>query len=54
MATFVAAYLVIWLAVVLYVARLGAGQRRLQRDLEALKSGLKQREDPQPPVSRAA
>ena len=54
MSTLVAAYLIVWLAVALYVLRLGAGQRRLLRDLEALElqfAELPKREDS---VSKAA
>ena len=40
MGTLTAAYLVVWLAFVLYVARLGARQRQLIRDLEALELRL--------------
>ena len=40
MGTLMTAYLVVWLAVVLYAARLGARQRQLTRDLEALERRL--------------
>ncbi len=56
MGTFVTAYAVVWLAVVLYVARLGAEQRRIRQALEALES-RREDEDEQrrvPPVSDAA
>jgi hypothetical protein len=39
MLSFAAAYLIVLLAVVLYVARLGIEQRRLARDLEFLRIG---------------
>ncbi len=54
MSTFVAAYAAVWLAVVLYVARLGAEQRRLARSVESLQLRLEQREDEQRPPSMAA
>ena len=59
MSTLVAAYLTVWLAVVLYVLRLGAGQRRLLRDLEALElqfgeSRFAEVRKPQDSVSKAA
>ena len=38
MIAFAAAYLTVWLAVTIYVVRLGAGQRRLERELEILQS----------------
>jgi len=51
MGTFVAAYVAVWLAVVLYVARLGAEQRRLARSVESLQLRLEQREAEQRPRS---
>ena len=36
MGTFMAAYLAVWLAVVVYTARLATRQARLQRDMAAL------------------
>ena len=54
MDTFVAAYLLVWLAVLLYVARLGARQRRLLRDLKALQRQLEESERSESPDSRAA
>ena len=53
MSTLVAAYLIVWLAVVLYVLRLGAGQRKLLRDLEALESQLTEPRKPQDSLSKA-
>ncbi len=38
MGTFVVAYVVVWLAVALYVVRLGAAQRRIQRAIESLQA----------------
>jgi CcmD family protein len=38
MGALVAAYLIVWLGVVLYLARLGARQARLERRLEALRA----------------
>ena len=40
METFVTAYLALWLAVVLYVGRLGLRQRRLQQMVDALQEHL--------------
>ncbi len=54
MGTFVAAYLIVWLAVALYVLRLGAGQRRLRQTIEALQWRLDRCEDPEDQASRAA
>ncbi len=59
MSTLVAAYLIVWLAVVFYVLRLGAGQRRLLRDLEALElqygePRFGESRKPQDSVSKAA
>ena len=54
MGTFVTAYLAAWLAVMLYVLRLGAAQRRLEQNLEALQSQFDRLEDPEEPASKAA
>ena len=54
MDTFVAAYLVAWLVVLLYVVRLGAHQRRLLRALEALQLQREQSESWKRPDSKAA
>ncbi len=54
MGVLVAAYLIVWLAVVLYVVRLGAGQRQLRRALEALQSQFGRSQDPGNPTSTAA
>ena len=45
MGTFVTGYLIVGLAVVLYVARLGRQQRRLQEQLESLQADWQTRED---------
>ena len=37
MTTFMAAYLLVWLAVLVYVGHLGVEQRRLQRSLDTLR-----------------
>jgi CcmD family protein len=44
MNTFVAAYVVVWLAVLAYVARLGSRQRQLQLTLDAIQQQLDQTE----------
>jgi len=54
MGTFVAAYTVVWLVVVLYVAWLGAQQRRLAKSVESLQLRLEQCEAGQRPPSVAA
>ncbi len=54
MTAFVAAYAAVWLAVVLYVARLGAQQRRLARTAESLRLRLEERGDERRPPSLAA
>ncbi|MBL7042444.1 MAG: CcmD family protein, partial [Pirellulaceae bacterium] len=40
MATFAAAYLIVWLAVVLYVVWMASCQRALARSIESLRSQL--------------
>jgi len=40
MGTFMAAYLAVWLAVVLYVGRMGVRQQNLQRTLDSLQERL--------------
>lgn len=40
MATFAAAYLIVWLAVVLYIVRLERRQRSLVRTIQSLRSQL--------------
>ncbi len=54
MSTFVAAYLAVWLAVVGYVAWLGAGQRRQQRAIEALQSQFEHSGRVEDPDAKAA
>jgi len=54
MTNFIAAYVIVWLAVVLYVTRLGARQRRLYRSLEDLKSQLDSQHTQERPPSVAA
>ena len=44
MAFFVAAFSIVWLALVLYVARLGIAQRRLMRQVDRLRASLAERE----------
>jgi CcmD family protein len=45
MAAFLIAYLVVWLAVLGYLVRLGARQRRLEQTLEALRAQSRARGD---------
>jgi CcmD family protein len=54
MGTFVAAYLVIWLAVAVYVALLGLRQRRLARQIERLQADVAQRECGEEAAAKAA
>ena len=54
MGTFVAGYLIVWFAVLLYVARLGRQQRRLHEQFEALQSIWQAREDLGESRSKAA
>ena len=54
MGMFVAAYLAVWMAVVLYVLWLGVRQRRLQRAIEALELHFEQPEVRKEPTSTAA
>jgi len=44
MATFVVTYSIVWLALVLYVIRLGVAQRRLMQQADALQSRLAKHE----------
>jgi hypothetical protein len=50
----IAAYVVALAAIVLYVARLGAGQRRIRRSLEALQSQREEADSARSPASKAA
>jgi CcmD family protein len=54
MGTFVAGFIVVWLAVVLYVARLGRAQRRLLEKCDALHEALASMESEEEIRSRAA
>lgn len=54
MTSFAAAYLLVWGAIALYVIRLGAGQRRLRRDIETLSRLADQSDRATDGVSRAA
>jgi CcmD family protein len=54
MGTFVAGYLIVWFAVVLYVARLGRRQRRLQEQIDAFQSAWQAQEDRGEARSKAA
>jgi CcmD family protein len=54
MGTFVAGYLIVWLAVVLYVARLGRRQRQLQEQIDAFQSTWQAPEDRGEARSKAA
>ncbi len=54
MGTFVTAFLAVWLAVMLYVVRLGARQRRMERNLKALQLQFDRAEEQTEPTSQAA
>ena len=54
MTSFVAAYLIVWLAVGLFVLRLGARQRRLERTVTALQREFGEPAPEEPPRCRAA
>ncbi|HYW79884.1 MAG TPA: CcmD family protein [Thermoguttaceae bacterium] len=54
MQTFIAAYVIVWAAVLWYVLRLGANQRRLQRELESLRLELGEPGEIDQPNQRAA
>ena len=41
MESFVAAYSLVWFAVLVYVARLGAEQRKIAKSIEALQASIK-------------
>ena len=54
MGTFIAAYLVIWLAVACYVALLGVRQHRLAKEIEELRAEVTQGERFEEATSKAA
>jgi CcmD family protein len=54
METFVVAYLLVWLAVFLYVVRLDVRQRRISRKLEELEARLEEPRPNRQPQARAA
>ncbi len=54
MGTFMTAYLVVWLAVVLFVGRLGVRQHRLQRALDALRQQMQHESSHSEPPAKAA
>jgi CcmD family protein len=54
MTTFVTAYLAVWLAVGLFVVRLGVRQRRLEESLRALEARFARSGDREEPTSKAA
>lgn len=54
MGTFVAAYLIVWFAVVVYIARLGRRQRQLQSQFETFQSAWQAHEDRGESRSKAA
>ena len=54
MATFLIAYLVVWIAFTLYALRLGASRRRLERALKSRQSQAVGTADLDEPTSKAA
>jgi len=54
MSWFVIAYVIVWVGVVLYLARLGAEQRRLSRALEALRSQVEDSASSEQSIAKAA
>lgn len=54
MGTFVAAYVIAWVAIAGYVLWMGAGQRRLARAVRSLQSQLDSIEDEKPSTAKAA
>ncbi|MCU0961359.1 MAG: CcmD family protein [Pirellulaceae bacterium] len=54
MGSVLACYVIVWLAVVAYVARLGMQQARLQQRLERLQSQMAAEHPTQPSLPRAA
>ena len=54
MTMFAVAYVVVWLAVVLYIARLAGSQRGLMVKIEALRSRLETSNQKKEPRSKAA
>ena len=54
MVMFAAAHLTVWMAVVLYIARMGAIQSRIERRLETLRVELESRGDSEDALSNAA
>jgi CcmD family protein len=54
METFMMAYLAVWLAVVLYVGRLGVRQRHLQQTLDALQERMQHEADNSESPAKAA
>lgn len=54
MGTFMAAYLAVWLAVVLYVGRMGVRQRCLQQTLDALQERMQHEADKREPPAKSA
>ena len=54
MVMFAAAYLTVWLAVVLYIARMSVIQGRIERTLETIQSELESMGDSENVPSKAA
>ena len=54
MGTFMTAYLAVWLAVVIYVGRMGVRQRGLQRTLEGLQDRMQREADKRQPPAKSA
>ncbi len=54
MTTFVTAYLIVWLAVLLYVVRLGRRQRRLAETIQCLERRIEGQGQERPAAAKAA
>ncbi|MHB8864638.1 MAG: CcmD family protein [Pirellulaceae bacterium] len=54
MATFVSCYLIVWVAITLYVARLGIHQTHMKQSLDRLQLQVDRQQMPDKPAARAA
>ncbi|MHB8971066.1 MAG: CcmD family protein [Pirellulaceae bacterium] len=54
MGTFIACYLIVWMAILLYVARLGITQTHMKRSLDRLQQLVDQQQSTDESAARAA
>ena len=54
MGTFVSCYVIVWMAVMLYVARLGIQQAHMQQSLDRLQQQVDREQMSDEPAARAA